>query len=118
MVGEEYRLGPLQVSVPGYEDCLIAPGQLDQRTLYAPEPLECGIDRLLDVKPHVEGDLVVAGAAGVETPRSRADQLAQPRLDVHVQVFQDRVPRKRTFLYFFLDAPQPPADFPGVPRTG
>ena len=40
------------------------------------------------VEAHVEGHLVVAGAGGVQLAADRADALDEPRLDVHVDVFE------------------------------
>ncbi len=43
---------------------------------------------LFDPQAEIERDLVVARARRMEAPGGRADEGRQPRLDVHVDVFQ------------------------------
>ena len=50
---------------------------------------------LLDIEPHVRGDLIVAGTGGMKLARHVADRLVQPPLDVHVNVFELLAPRER-----------------------
>ena len=46
------------------------------------------VDRLAHPEPEVGRDLVVARARRVQAPGRLADQLPEPRLDVHVDVFE------------------------------
>ena len=50
------------------------------------------VDGVADPKAEVGGDLVVATARGVQALAGLADRLRQPRLYVHVDVFEGLVP--------------------------
>ena len=104
-MGEEYRLRPLQVGVAGHDYLLITPRQPQQRPLDSPQPAHGLAGDLAGIKAHIQRNLVVARASGVQSPRRRADELVQPPLDVHVQVFQRGIPREIAGLYFLLDSP-------------
>ena len=55
------------------------------------EPGQGRLGRLqlfLDPQAEIERHLVVARARGVQPPGRRADQVGQPRLDIHVDVFE------------------------------
>ena len=69
---------------------LLTPGY--QRPLHTPEGSDSVVDDLLGVHAHIQGDLVVAGAPGVQAAGGGADELVQPAFNVHVQVFQRGVP--------------------------
>jgi len=59
------------------------------------KPLECRaypIERRLPrVEPHVRRDLIVAAARRMQAPAGVADELDQPGLHVHVNVFERRI---------------------------
>ena len=74
--------------------------------MHAAQPGHGVADDLAGVEPHIQRNLVVARPPGVQPPRRRADELVQPPLDVHVQVFQRGIPRKIAGLDFLLDAAQ------------
>ena len=93
-MGEQHRLGPLQMGIPRHQRIPVAPAQRDQGLLHLPEAPNGVAAGLQRIKPHVGGYLVVAGTPGVQAPRRRADELMQAAFDVHVQVFQGRVPWK------------------------
>jgi len=65
VVGEEHRLGPLQVGVTGHDHTLIASGQINERALYSPQPFGYGGDRLLGVEAQIHGHLVVPRPGGM-----------------------------------------------------
>ena len=61
------------------------------------------VDRVAHPKPEVERDLIVARAGGVQAPRGGADDLGEPGLDVHMDVFERARERERARLDFALD---------------
>ena len=88
VVGEEDRLGGLQVGVARHDDVEVALRLADERV---DQQVEIGGD-LDDLVPQVEADiqrhLVVAGAAGMEPLARLADLRGEARLDVHVDIFE------------------------------
>ena len=61
----------------------------------------CGIqavDRVAHPKAEIGRDLVVAGARGVQPLAGLADQLGEPRLDIHMNVFERLGERERAAL--------------------
>ena len=46
------------------------------------------VDRVAHPEPEIGRDLIVARARGMQPPRRRPDQLGEPALDVHVNVFE------------------------------
>ena len=88
MMGEEDRLGGLQVGEAGHDHIDVGLG-LDQQGI--DQQVQVGAD-LDDLVPQVEADvqrhLVIAGTAGVQPLARLADGGRQARLDVHVDVFQ------------------------------
>jgi len=93
MVGEGDGLAALEVGVAGEEDVSGAAAEADEGTLKLGEfPVECG-DFVADPESDVEGDLVIAGAAGVEFGAS-GDAPGELGLDVHMNVFEGGVPRE------------------------
>ena len=93
-MGKEHRLRPLQMSVARHHHLLIPTSQAQQRPLHATQPSHRLADYLTGVEAHIQRDLVIAGAPGVQAPCCRTNELVQPPLDVHVQVFQRGVPRE------------------------
>ena len=66
------------------------------------------IDGLAQMQAHVGGDLVIARTCRMQPPGGLADQLLQPRFDIHVDVFERA--RKgetacRNFLQYEIEAP-------------
>ena len=117
MVGEQHRLRPLQVGVARHHRLRVAAGQPQQRPLHPPQPGDGAVDGLFGIESEVEGYLVVARAGGMQPSGGLADELIQPPLDVHMQVFQGGVPGKFAVGDFRLDAPQPVGDAGGVLRA-
>ena len=46
------------------------------------------VDRVADIEPEIGRDLIVARTGGVQPSRRRPDQLAEPALDIHVNVLE------------------------------
>src|SRR5262245_54585582 len=63
-------------------------GLLDERALRLPDRLADRVDLAAEPEPHVERDLVVPRAAGVELAAHGADLFDEAALDVHVDVFE------------------------------
>ena len=61
---------------------------LGQRPLVGRERAVERVDRVAHPEPEVGRHLVVARARGVQPPGRRPDQLGEPALDVHMDVFQ------------------------------
>ena len=88
MVTEGHRLCRLQVREPGHRSGSVLQRSLRQRTLIGQESgVDC-VDVVSDPQPKIGGYLVIAGARNVQPSRRRPDQLGQPTLHVHVNVFE------------------------------
>ena len=94
-MGEQDRLGRLDVGRARQDRRPVALGEVDERPLEVEQRAVELVDRPARPEPQVRGDLVVARAAGVEAPGQRPDLLGQGRLDVHVDVLERRIPRER-----------------------
>ena len=73
VVGEQDRLGPLQVGIAGDQHAVILFGQGQQGCLDAAHGGQGVRDNFPSVEAEVEGHLVVAGAAGVEAAAGGAN---------------------------------------------
>src|SRR5690348_3400552 len=60
----------------------------DQRVLERCERLIRLVDGVADVELEICRDLVVARARGMQPPRGRPDQFAEPALDIHMNVLE------------------------------
>ena len=87
VMAEGHRLGDLQMRVAGHHCVGFRLGPIDQRLLQVAHREVEAVDRAAHPQPEIGRDLVVARARGMQAPRRRADQLGEPRLDVHVDVF-------------------------------
>ena len=88
VVAEGDRLGGLQVGVARHDGRGMGLGLTDQRRLQIAQLSVQGVDRLAHPEPEIGRDLVVARARRVQAPGRLADQLLEPRLDVHVDVLE------------------------------
>ena len=85
------RLRPLQVRVPGDDDIFIRLAKRNERLLQVTNFLLQFHHLVAEPHPHVEGDLIVARAPGVQFRPGRL-ALGQLRLDVHVNILKRFVP--------------------------
>src|SRR3990170_1670323 len=92
VVGEQYRLRPLEVRVAGQYEIPMRPGDLDERAHRLQQTVPYAPRGVPDEEAQVEGDLVVAAAARVQLQRHVADQLAQPPLYGRVYVLVRKRP--------------------------
>ena len=91
MMGERDGLGALQMGVAGDDDVGVFFAQFDEGGLQAVDFQAQEGDFLAEPQTHVQGDLIVAGAAGVQL-RAGRDAAGEGGLDVHVNVLQVRAP--------------------------
>ena len=86
VVGEQHRLGPLEVGVAGQVGVAgrLGPGQ--QHVLQGDDEPGDGDQLALAPQPQVGGDLVVAAAGGVQLGAGGAGELGDPALDGGVDV--------------------------------
>ena len=84
---EGYRLGDLQMGVAGHHRGGFGLGAVDQGLLQVAHRAVEAVDRVAQPQPQIGRHLIVARARGMEAPRRRPDQLGEPRLDIHVDVF-------------------------------
>src|SRR3954451_17313033 len=95
--------------------------KLDQRAL---ESANCGThvrDLSLCIEAQIERDLVVATACRVKLRACRTDPLRQCGFDVHVHVYELRIPLKctaRNLFFYRSQAADDARDFPFVDDSG
>ena len=94
VVGKQDGLGPLHVGVAGHDRAGVLIGLVHEHGPEAMERRERPVHGVLGVHSHVEGDLVVAGAGGVQAPGGLTDLLEETALDVHVDVVEVLAPRE------------------------
>ena len=88
MVAEGDRLGGLEMREARHHGVGMGEGPLGQGELEVPQPAVDGPNRLAHPKLEIERHLVVAGPGRMKPPGGLADQFAEARLDVHVDVFE------------------------------
>ena len=110
VVAEGHRLGGLQMGEAGHDHRGMLLGLIQQAALQALQFGNDDVDLLAQPQADVGGDLIIARTAGVQLLAGNADALGQPRLDVHVHIFQIHPPIELSGLDFALDRPQPVDD--------
>ena len=95
MMAEGDRLRRLQMGEARHDHCRALERAGGQRALQRGDLQEDRVDRVAHPEAKVDGDLIVARARGVQPPRRRADDLAKPAFDVHMDVFERALERKR-----------------------
>ena len=88
VMAERHRLRALQMRETGHDGFGFLVGALDKGELQRLDLGQKRIGGIADIEAKIGRHLVVARAGGVEAPGGVADQLAQPRLDVHMDVFE------------------------------
>src|ERR1035437_7462808 len=84
--------GRLNVGGTGQDRLAVADRKPNQGPLHAQDRLVQAVESAAQPQAQIRGDLVVARSARVQAPRQRADSLSQRRLEVHVDIFERRVP--------------------------
>ncbi len=88
MVAEGHRLGGLQMGEARHHDARMLGRALGQCLHKAVHLRQNTVHRVAHPEPEIRGYLVVAAARRVQAPRRLADALAQPHLDIGVDVLQ------------------------------
>ena len=88
VMAEGDRLGGLQVREARHDRVGMLLGAIEESGDEAGQRLLRSLQLFLHPEAEVERDLVVARAGGVQPAGGRTDQRRQPRLDVHVDVFE------------------------------
>ena len=94
-MAETDRLRRLQVGEAGHHGGRMGLGLVDERRLQRGELGIERIERVAHPEAKVGAHLVVARARGVQSSGVLADELEEPGLDVHVDVFQRRIECER-----------------------
>ena len=88
MVAEGDGLRGLQMGEAGHRVGGVLGGAVGQGAHHVGDLRVEPVDRVAHPEAEIGGDLVVAAARGVQALAGLADALGQPRLDVHVDVFE------------------------------
>ena len=110
VVPEGHRLGRLQVGEAGHDRIGMGLGLVDQGRLQVLQVGVQAVDGVAHPEAQVRRDLVVARARGVQPAGRRADQFGEPRLDIHVYVFQRRAEFEAAALDLLKDRVEPLPD--------
>ena len=100
MVPERHRLRGLQMREPGHHGCGMFQRPLRQRLLERSQRGIGLVDGVADIQPKIGGDLIVARTRGVQPSRGGPDQLAEPALDIHVNVLERALEIERSLADF------------------
>jgi hypothetical protein len=103
MMAERDGLGGLHMGEAGHRIGGVHRGAIGQGPHQVGELPVQPVDRVADPEAEIGGDLVVARAAGVQPLAGLADARGQPRLDVHVDVFEPDVEREAAGLDLLAD---------------
>ena len=99
-MGEEHRLRPLQMGIAGHDDVPVRLCQVEKGFLQSDKLLYGLSDGFSGEEAHVQRNLVISGAGGVELLTYIANLLDKPCFDVHMDIFQ--VSPKSKFALFNL----------------
>ena len=109
VMAEGDRLRRLQVGKARHHGGGMVFGLPDEYGLQLGEAPVEPVEGVAHPKPQIGGHLVVARARRMQAPRRVADQLGEPRLDVHVDVLEGAIECKRPALNLLEDgASRPP----------
>ncbi len=85
---EGHRLRGLQMGKAGHDGGGVGERFLGQRALIGRKLDVDFVDRVAYPKPKIGRHLVVTRTRGVQSAGGRSNQFGEPRLDVHVDVFE------------------------------
>ena len=72
------------------------------------------VNGVADIKPHVSRHLIIARARGVQAACGAADELSEPALDIHMNVFKRAGEGEITLFDFAGDLIEPLGDGFGI----
>ncbi len=116
MMTERHRLRDLQMRESGHDRLGMLFRPCDQHPLQFADRVRRLVARTPHPQPKIGRDLVVARARGVQPSSRRADQLAEPVLDGHVNVLELELLRHSVALIVGLDRVETIEDRLGVFR--
>ena len=88
MMPERHRLRGLQMREAGHDRLRMGERLLRQRALIIRQRRVEFVQHIAHPQPEIGRDLIVARARGMQPSGCRADHVREPRLDVHVDVFE------------------------------
>ena len=100
MVAECHRLRRLQMGKAGHHGCGMGQRLPRKRLLVFGQRDIDGIDGGANPKPEIGRHLVVARTGRVQTPGGRPDEIGEPALDIHMDVFERAAEAERAALDF------------------
>ncbi len=104
MMRERHRLRALQMRIAGHDRRDVAPRKPNQRRAQLSNQVDHTGNFVAEIEPHVESDLIVARAPGVQLAPGLANQRDQPALDREVDVFVGDIELEASIRDFTFDA--------------
>ena len=117
MMAERHRLRDLEMGEAGHDRLGMLFGASDQHALKAADRVDRFVAGIAHPEPKVGRDLVVARARRVKPARGRPDQLAEPVLDGHMDVFELDALGNAVALIFVGDLVEPARGSRRHPRS-
>ena len=96
MMPERHRLRGLQMREAWHHRAGMFQRPLHQRALERGQRRIGLVDGVADIQPEIGSHLIVARTRGVQPARGRPDQLAEPALDIHVNVLERALELERS----------------------
>ena len=100
MMPERHRLRGLQMGEAGHHRAGMFQRPLHQRVLERGQRRIGLVDGVADIEPEIGRHLIVARARGMQPPGGGPDQLAEPALDIHVNVLERALEIERSLADF------------------
>ena len=94
MMGKQYRLRPLQVSIARQDNFLVGCRHFDDRPLHVMDQPGDRQNRGFYVHVGIKRHLVVAAAGRMQLAADWSDPFGQPLFNIHVDIFQRDIKRK------------------------
>ena len=111
VMGQQHRLGALQVGIARHDHVAVPLGQPGQAFLERGQQLVDVLSFLAQVQADIQHDLVIAAPGGVQLAAQQTDLLGQTPLDRHVDIFVRGQKREAVPLNLTLNPLQTLADF-------
>src|ERR1700730_9348359 len=102
-MSEQNRLSALQMRVAWHNNTDMLLGEIERCVLQGAKMRADFSDLRFDIKPQIEGDLIVAAAGCVKLCASGADSFRKGGLDIHVDILERSVPLKLSSFNFLFD---------------
>src|SRR5438132_9274472 len=116
MVREQHGLRTLQMCIAGHDGAQFAAGDRDKGLLKLSQPRDETSERVPQVKPQIERDLIVAATPRVQLAPHLSDDLGQPQFDGHMDVFLSGSESKAPVRDLALDLLEPFCQPGGLPK--